>query len=57
MTVQTISLTRAVFCCTCKTVSDVTHDQCPACGENGTLLSLARILNPDKKRGQVMRIA
>lgn len=44
---------RAQWCFVCRCTSDATGDQCPACQENGTLLSLSRLLLPNPESGRI----
>lgn len=48
-----IPLASAVMCCNCDAVSDSRSDRCPACGADGSLLSLARVLNPSPEMGTI----
>ena len=52
----TIPLVFAQFCEHCRTVCDSREtrgDVCPGCKGNGTLMSLARVLNPDGVKGEI----
>lgn len=51
-----VHLSKAVMCCNCSVISDMTQtrgDVCPACACQGQMLSLARILNPCPQLGSV----
>lgn len=51
--VQMISFNRLVLCFECRTFSDSRGDTCPACGERGTLLNVARMLQPTPELGAI----
>jgi len=48
--VNMLPLKQASLCVDCSTVSDATSDVCPACGAQGALLSIARLLDPKVTR-------
>ena len=48
-----IALNRAVLCESCFTVNDSTGETCVCCKAVGTLLPLARVLNPTPELGAV----
>lgn len=54
--VQIVSFNEAVLCVSCRAISNVSRDTCPACGDRGTLLSLARVLQPTPELGQITYI-
>jgi len=48
-----IPFNSACLCVSCRAISDSRNDTCPACGETGSLLNLARVLNPTPELGQI----
>lgn len=51
--IQIIPWPTAVLCVSCRAVSNATSETCPACGDCGSLLSLARVLQPTPELGQI----
>jgi len=43
----------AVWCFSCRAVSDAFGDSCPSCQQSGTLISLSRLLMPSPESGRV----
>ncbi len=48
-----IPFNQAVLCLSCRVVSDWHGEVCPACAQRGTLVSLARILQPTPELGRI----
>lgn len=44
-----------VYCFVCRGISDTTGDVCP-CGDRGTLIPLARLIDPDPYLGKITLI-
>ena len=55
--INIVPLNKAVLCCQCQAISDTANDRCPACGANGSLLSLARLLSPNPGTGQITQLS
>ena len=51
-----IPFNQAVICLSCRAVSDWHGESCASCAETGTLLTLARILQPTPELGRVCYI-
>ena len=48
-----VMLRDAVLCVGCNMISDARGDSCPSCAATGSLLSLARVLNPSPELGAI----
>lgn len=48
-----LDLTRATLCVQCEKITDARGSVCPVCASSGSLLSLARVLNPSPELGSV----
>src|SRR6266568_1278115 len=51
--VSIIPFNQAVICLSCRAISDGHGSACASCAETGTLISLARILQPTPELGRV----
>jgi len=52
-----IPLSRAALCVNCTAVSNSRGDHCLSCGSAGSLLSLARVLDPTPELGAITYIS